>query len=142
MYPCKKVFRNNYYNYVKNDKYNLCYSPQGKKFQFKWKLRRYLERTKSTLSAEQFHFGLYKRAKSSLVPPVIERKQENLNFNKKTVFTKDKSQPISNSSKTILLSKGKGFNIKGSNVVSSSQTKKRLNQCKEKTDLKNVKQGL
>lgn len=76
------------------------------------------------------------------MPPVIERKQENLNFNKKTVFTKDKSQPISNSSKTILLSKGKGFNIKGSNVVSSSQTKKRLNQCKEKTDLKNVKQGL
>ena len=59
----------------------FCYSPNGKKFQFKWKLKRYLEQTKSKLNPEQFHFGLYKRSKPYTVPSVPENEEKMLSEN-------------------------------------------------------------
>ncbi|KAK6624680.1 hypothetical protein RUM44_011539 [Polyplax serrata] len=97
------------------------YSPQGKKFQFKWKLRRYLEKTKSPLRAEQFHFGLYKRTRQSFVPPNVGQEGEDTCLDDKIQLPKDKTP--SNVGKSTLVSKVRAFNVKHSTPMSSPQGK-------------------
>ncbi|EEB14546.1 methyl-cpg-binding protein, putative [Pediculus humanus corporis] len=77
----KRVVFKRYEGTPKEKKIVYIHSPNGKKFQFKWKLKRYLEQTKSKLNPEQFHFGLYKRSKPYTVPSVPENEEKMLSEN-------------------------------------------------------------